>query len=169
MGAGKTAIGKRMANHLGRQFVDMDLFIENRYRKTVSEIFADKGEVFFREIERNILQEIAPFENTVISTGGGVPCFFDNMDLMNRTGTTVYLKVSVNELVRRLIACKQDRPLIKDKSREELKRYIAANLDKREIWYNRAAIIFPAENMRTQESVDAMIADLIQRINEKET
>ena len=91
MGVGKTTIGKQIAQGLGREFVDMDLFIENRYHKAVSGIFAEKGEDFFREIEHRILQEVAQFENTVIATGGGTPCFFDNMDLMNRTGITVYL------------------------------------------------------------------------------
>lgn len=167
MGAGKTTIGKQLAKRLGWQFVDMDSFIENRYHKKVPELFAEKGEAFFREIEHNILQEVVQFENTVISTGGGAPCFFDNMDLMDRMGTTVYLKVSIDELAERLIACKQERPLIKDKTPEELKNFIDVNLDKREAWYNRAAIIFPTEHLQTRQNVDIIVENLIKRINEQ--
>jgi shikimate kinase len=85
MGSGKTTLGKQLAKKLNLQFVDMDLFIENRYHKSISEIFKEKGEDGFREIERRTLQEIAGFENVIISTGGGLPCFFDNMDLMNKS------------------------------------------------------------------------------------
>jgi shikimate kinase len=169
MGAGKTTIGKKLAKRLERPFVDTDRFIENRYHKKVSEIFAEKGEAFFREIEHNVLQEVAQFENTVISTGGGAPCFFDNMDLMNRTGTTVYLKVPVSGLAERLIVCRQKRPLIKDKTMDELERYISMNLNQRETWYNRAAIIFPVEYIGSYKAVDTITEDLIKRINEVET
>ncbi|MDR2805473.1 MAG: shikimate kinase, partial [Dysgonamonadaceae bacterium] len=120
----------------------------------------------FREIEREVLQEVAQFENTIISTGGGAPCFFDNMDWMNRTGITIYLKVSVSELTRRLITGRQKRPLIRDKNREDLEQFIAANLNKREAWYNRATIIFPAEQLQTKKGIDTIVNDLIERINE---
>ena len=169
MGAGKTTIGKQIANCLDWQFIDMDLFIESRYHKTVPSLFVEKGEETFRDIERNVLQEIAQFENTVIATGGGAPCFFDNMDVMNRTGITVYLKTPVSELVQRLLVCKQERPLIKDKNREELTRYIADHLEKRETWYKRAAIVFPVEAMSTRQDIMTITADLIKQINEKQT
>ena len=171
MGAGKTTIGKQIAKRLGWPFVDMDLFIENRYHKAVPDIFAEKGEEGFRKIEQAILQEVAQFENTVISTGGGTPCFFDNMDLMNRTGITVYLKVPVSELVRRLITGKQERPLIKDKNREELTRFITENLEKREVWYNRAGIIFsPFSQLPPfpHSSIHTITEYLIKQINEKQ-
>ena len=76
-------------------FIDLDCYIEGRYHKTVGQIFAEKGEDAFRDIERRMLHEVAMFENVLISTGGGTPCFFDNMEFMNETGSTVYLKVSV--------------------------------------------------------------------------
>ena len=165
MGAGKTTIGKQIAKCLGWPFVDMDLFIENRYHKTVPDIFAEKGEEFFRKIEHLILQEVAQFENTVISTGGGTPCFLDNMDLMNRTGITVYLKLPVSELMRRLSANKHERPLIKDKNTEELKQFIIDSLEKREMWYSRAGIVFNSSD----ESIHTIVAYLIKQINEKQT
>ena len=166
MGAGKTTIGKQIAKHLEWPFVDTDLFIENRYHKAVPDIFAEKGEAFFRKMEQAILQEVTQFENTVISTGGGTPCFFDNMDLMNRTGITVYLKMPVSELLRRLITNKQERPLIKDKSPEELTQFITGSLEKREMWYNRAHIIFlPSPS----DSPNHITEYLIRQINEKQT
>ncbi|GHT47119.1 shikimate kinase [Bacteroidia bacterium] len=166
MGAGKTTIGKRLAKKLGLQFIDMDRFIENRYRKTIREIFEEKGETFFREIESKTLQEVAQFEGTVISTGGGAPCFFDNMELMNRSGITVYLKVPVHVLLERLSSGKQERPLVQEKSKEELQRFIAENLDKRENWYNRASIIYSTEEEITPENRNAMVEELTKRINE---
>ena len=167
MGAGKTTIGKQIAKCLGWQFVDMDLFIENRYHKAIPDLFAEKGEEFFRKIEHTILQEVAQFENTVISTGGGAPCFFDNMEMMNRTGITVYLKTPVSELVQRLLVCKQERPLIKNKNREELTLYIAGHLEKRESWYNCATLVFPVERMHTRQDIIMITTDLINQINEK--
>ena len=90
MGAGKTTVGKVLSRQLGLSFVDLDHYIEGRYHKTVGQLFAEKGEEAFREIERRMLREVAAFENVLISTGGGTPCFFDNMEFMNAYGTTVY-------------------------------------------------------------------------------
>ena len=171
MGVGKTTIGKQIAQRLGREFVDMDLFIESRYHKAVSNIFAEKGEDFFREIEHRILQEVALFENTVIATGGGTPCFFDNMDRMNRSGITIYLKMSADELVQRLMASKHERPLIKDKNTEELTQFVTGSLAKREVWYNRATIIFPvgATSGCPSGCPEIITENLINPINEKQS
>ena len=109
MGAGKTTVGKELAKLAGLSFIDLDYYIEGRYHKAVSQIFAERGEEAFREIERNMLHEVAEFEDVLISTGGGAPCFFDNMEFMNASGTTVYLKVSVEELAKRLELWKHTR------------------------------------------------------------
>ena len=161
MGSGKTTIGKRLAQKLGLSFIDMDLFIENRFRKSIGEIFKESGETGFREIERKILDEIVGFEDTVVSTGGGLPCFLDNMELMNQHGTTIYLQVSVNELTNRLETCKSNRPLIKDKSKVELQEFIEENLSKRETWYNKADLSVPAENLFSRKDIEARVDDLI--------
>jgi len=165
MGSGKTTVGKQLAKKLNLQFVDMDLFIENRYHKSISAIFEEKGEDGFREIERKALHEIIDFENIVISTGGGLPCFFDNMDVMNQAGTTIYLKVSVEELMNRLRNGKQKRPLIKDKNSEEIKDFIAVNLEKREEFYNQATFILESDDLFSSENFRAKIERLIENIH----
>jgi len=160
-GSGKTTIGKLLARKLNRSFIDMDEFIENRYRKTISAIFEEKGEAGFREIEHRVLQEVSSFENAVISTGGGLPCFFDNMDIMNRTGITVYLKAEVDELFGRLSFDKQKRPLIKGKSPEELRSFIEENLKKRELFYNRAKIIYEVRNRSAKQESESLLEKLL--------
>jgi len=164
MGSGKTTVGKQLAKKLNLQFIDMDLFIENRYHKSISAIFEEKGEAGFREIERKALSEIIDFENVVISTGGGLPCFFDNMDVMNQAGTTIYLKVNVEELAKRLRTGKQQRPLIKEKNAEEMKDFIAVNLEKREKFYNKANFIFETDAPFSSENFKVKIEQLIENI-----
>ena len=164
MGAGKTTVGKNLATKLNWSFIDIDLFIENRFHKTIAEIFEEKGETGFREIERRVLQEISGFEKVVISTGGGLPCFFDNMELMNRTGTTVYLRASIEELIKRMCFDKQKRPLIKDKNREELHSFVESNLIKREIFYNQATIIFDVPSVKTKKEMDNLLEELLEKL-----
>lgn len=121
MGAGKTTLGKALAREMSLSFVDLDWYIEERFRKTVSELFAERGEDGFRELERKMLHEVAAFENVIVSTGGGTPCFFDNMEFMNRAGDTVFLEVSTDVLFRRLRVAKRKRPILRDKEDGELK------------------------------------------------
>ena len=102
MGAGKTTVGRDLSKILNLSFIDLDHYIEGRYMKTVDQFFKEFGEEKFRNTERRMLEEISSFEDVIISTGGGSPCFFDNMQLMKEAGTTVYLKVSADELAKRL-------------------------------------------------------------------
>ena len=138
MGAGKTTIGKALSKELGITFYDLDWYIENRMRKTVSEIFAERGEEGFRKIEYNMLHEVAEFEDVIISCGGGTPCFFDNMDYLNQQGQVVYLKAEPEVLYKHLQMAKVERPLLKGKSREELLTFIKEQLEKREPFYTKA-------------------------------
>lgn len=161
MGAGKTTAGRELAKELGLEFIDLDHFIQARYQKSVGQIFADVGESEFRNIEKNILKEVGAFENIVISTGGGTPCFFDNMDYMNQIGTTVYLKSSPEALSSRLNLCKEKRPLIKDKNEEELFLFVMESLEKREPFYSKAKIIFETEILVTREDVNDYVQQLI--------
>ena len=138
MGAGKTTVGKALSQALGLPFYDLDWYIEERHRRTIAQIFAEKGEKGFRDIERNILHEVAEFEDVVISCGGGTPCFFDNMEYMNRQAQTVYLKASPDILFRHLKMGKVERPLLKDKTEDEMKQYILDSLSTREPFYSQA-------------------------------
>ena len=119
MGAGKTTLGKAFAKAKGIDFIDLDWYIEKRFHKTVRELFAERGEDGFRLIERNMLREVGEFENVLISTGGGTPCFFDNMEYMNQQGETVFLDVPIDVLFRRLKVAKHQRPILKDKNDDE--------------------------------------------------
>lgn len=167
MAAGKTTVGKRLAQALGWSFVDLDLFMENRFRKSVSEIFKEKGEGGFREIEHTVLQEVAGFERTVISTGGGTPCHFDNMELMKRSGLTIYLQVSAEELSARLNVCKNTRPLLKDKTPEEMLRYVSGHLAERVDFYRQSGYICDAEKMLTGNDVEHITSHLLAYLERK--
>ena len=98
MGCGKSSIGRPLAKRLGLKFVDMDTEIERRCGVSVQQFFADRGEEAFRRLERELLRELTSAEDTVVATGGGVPCFFDNMELMNGAGVTVYFKLAPEKL-----------------------------------------------------------------------
>ncbi len=138
MGSGKTTVGKALAQELNMTFYDLDWYIESRMHKTVPQIFAEKGEEGFRKIEHNMLHELAEFENVIISCGGGTPCFFDNMDYMNEQGDTLYLQATPDVLYGHLKMGRTERPLLKDKTSEEMQTYIKEQLEKREPFYSKA-------------------------------
>ena len=139
MGCGKSTLGRKLSEHLGLQFVDMDHYIEERNCKTIPQIFSEEGEAEFRKKERKALEELSEFTDIVIATGGGAPCFFDNIDLMNKTGKTIYLNIDPKILADRLLKSKTERPLIKGKSRDELVAFIDDTLKKRNEFYLQAA------------------------------
>jgi len=138
MGCGKSTLGRKLSKHLDVQFIDMDHYIEERNCKTIPQIFAEEGEAEFRNKERKALKELSEFTNIVIATGGGAPCFFDNIHVMNSTGKTIYLNIDPKILADRLLKSKTERPLIKGKSREELVRFIDETLNKRNEFYMQA-------------------------------
>ena len=138
MGSGKTTVGKALSKETGMMFYDLDWYIESRMRRSVSQIFAERGEEGFRQIEYNMLHEVAEFENVIISCGGGTPCFFDNMDYLNQQGDVVYLKATPETLYKHLLMAKVERPLLKDKSPEELIAYITEHLKERAPFYEKA-------------------------------
>ena len=153
MGAGKTTVGKQLADSLGLQFYDLDWYIETRMHRKISQIFAERGEEGFRIIERNMLHEVAEFENVVLSCGGGTPCFFDNMDYMNQQGDVVYLKARPEVLYKHLMMGKTERPLIKGKSKEELMDFIKEQLQKREPFYTKARFTLDVSLMDNYEKI----------------
>ncbi len=157
MGVGKTTIGKLLSKELDVEFIDLDKYIENRYRKTIQEIFAQKGEAKFRIIEREMLREVATFQDVLISTGGGTPCFFNNMDVMNQLGVTVFIKASVDQLMSRLLASKNVRPIIHNKTPEELKDFVTKHLAEREVYYSKAKLTYPTEQLESKGQIDETI------------
>jgi shikimate kinase len=140
MGSGKTTAGKKLASLLGWSFIDLDKRIEEYAGKTIPEIFSQSGEDYFRIIENQLLRNLKMCTKTVISTGGGTPCYIDNMDYMIETGLTIYLKLTPAELKSRLSQSKGKRPLIKDLDQNELTSFIKEKLAVREKWYERSDI-----------------------------
>ena len=138
MGAGKTTIGKALAQELGVPFYDLDWYIETRMRRTIKQIFDEKGEEGFRRIEHNMLHEVAEFENVVVSCGGGTPCFYDNIDYMNSQAQVVYLKASPEVLYEHLQMGHRVRPLLLGKSPDEVRTFIVEQLAQREPFYSKA-------------------------------
>jgi shikimate kinase len=140
MGSGKSYWGKRLADVLGYRFIDLDEFIEAQEGASVSELFAQKGEAAFRELERYHLHQL-PLENTptVVATGGGAPCFFDNMDWMNRVGQTIWLNVPVKVLAARLWPARAKRPLLANLQFIDLENFIQEKLEAREPFYAQAS------------------------------
>ena len=146
-------------------FYDLDWYIESRMRKTVAQIFAEKGEEGFRKIEHNMLHEVAEFENVIISCGGGTPCFFDNIDYINQQGEVVYLKATPEVLYRHLLMGKVERPLIKNKTPEELVAYITEQVAKREEFYNKARYTLDVSLMDDYEKIQLSVDQLRQLLN----
>lgn len=138
--------------------------MEGRFRKTISRIFEEKGEEGFRELERRMLHEVATFEDVLVSCGGGTPCFFDNIDFMNQAGQTVYLKVSADELAGRLACCKTKRPVLKGRTGETLRRFVAESLKQRVPFYEQASVVFDAEHMTTEEDIRKITETLIETL-----
>ena len=141
MGCGKSSLGRKLAAFLKYEFVDLDRLIEKEVNMSIAQYFSDVGEDKFREVEKNILQQTNFRENIVIATGGGAPCYFDNVDWMNRQGKTVYLSMEPKALANRLINSKSERPLIKGLNYDELVNFISLKLGTRETFYSRAQYV----------------------------
>lgn len=160
MGSGKTTLGKALSKATGLMFYDLDWYIESRMRKTVSQIFAERGEEAFRKMEYNMLHEVAEFEDVIISCGGGTPCFFDNIDYLNQQGDVVYLKASPEVLYGHLLMAKVERPLLKGKSQEELIAYIKEHLKNREPYYMQARHQLNVDLLDNNEKISDSVTQL---------
>ena len=164
MGAGKTTVGKALAAELGLRFYDLDWYIETRMRKTIAQIFEERGEDGFRVIERNMLHEVAEFENVIIACGGGTPCFFDNMDYLNQQGETVYMNATADIICQHLNMSRNVRPLLKGKSEEEMKVFVEKQIEQRNTYYKRAKHIVEVHLMDNRKKISAMAKQLIATI-----
>jgi len=156
MGCGKSTMGRALASELNLTFIDLDSFLEEKYFKTIPQIFAEEGEDAFRRKERKVLEEVCGFDDVILATGGGAPCFFDNMELMNESGFCVFLDVDIHSLVNRLIHAKTERPLIKGKSPEELHGFIEGLLAKRRPFYDKARYILKGSEITSAQVVELL-------------
>jgi shikimate kinase len=141
MGCGKSTLGKKLATKLGYEFVDLDHQLEKEMGMTIGSYFAAHGEDNFRLQERKTLTEYDYPANIVIATGGGAPCYFDNMEWMNSNGLTIYIQMSPVALAKRLESGKEKRPLLKDLNEEQLIAFIEEKLTYREAFYSKASIV----------------------------
>lgn len=167
MGCGKTTLGRAVSKATGMRFIDLDEHIETHAGMTVREIFDRHSEEEFRRLESLTLSDVAHRQDVIIACGGGTPCFFDNLETMNRQGTTVFLDASLSRLHERLKIESCKRPLIAGMDDDELIRYISECLARRMPYYTRAMHSFPADRLdmpeQIAESVDAFIARFIRQ------
>ncbi|MFT6934788.1 MAG: shikimate kinase [Maribacter sp.] len=163
MGSGKTTIGKLVAKRLKIKFLDLDAYIEKAERQTISQLFLDKGELYFRKKEFFYLNEILSSDsNFLLSTGGGTPCYGANMEaITHATTNSVYLRVSLNELVRRLSTEKAQRPMIRDIANAELPEFIGKHLFERSFYYNQANITISYDQNTPEELANELVKRLV--------
>ena len=167
MGAGKTTLGKALAKDLGISFIDLDQYIERRYMKSVSQLFALKGEQGFREIESRMLREVGEFDDVIVSCGGSTPLIGDNMDFMLEHGQTVYLKCDNDTLLRRLKVARSQRPLIASKTDDELAAFIESETARREPGYLKAEFICPGDRLESRDQISDTVSYLKQLLDLK--
>ena len=137
MGSGKSHIGQLLSSAMGLYYIDLDKEIEKK-DMSISEIFNQKGENYFRKLEREALLETIALEKTIIACGGGTPCFFDNMEWMNRNGITIFLNPAIEILMERLINEREKRPLLLNKNDHDVHTYIIELLKTRMQFYQKA-------------------------------
>jgi shikimate kinase len=157
MGSGKTTAGLKLAVKMGYAFADLDVMIENKYKITISRFFSKYGEPAFRKVEREMLVETFSYNNTVIATGGGTPCYADNMELINQHGISVYIKIPEKALFQRLLNSKKKRPLLVGKTDEDILEYIRQQMIIREPFYLKSCL--------TADGIDIDIQQLIENIS----
>ncbi len=165
MGAGKTTIGRVLARKLELEFFDLDWYIEARYRMKIPQIFSERGESGFRELERLMLHEVCEMEDVVIACGGGTPCFFDNMSYINAQSESFYLKAAPEVLKAHLLMGKSQRPLIQGKSPDELTAYIKESLQVRSPFYEQAKHVVPIEVIHTKAQINHYVEEIEKSIN----
>lgn len=157
---GKTTIGKRLANRLGLNFVDADEYLERKYHSTIGGMMDGCGIEKFRKREKVILIEISQLQDTVIATGGGMPTWDDNIDLMLSSGTVIYLEASVETLTKRLIEVQDSRPTVRGLDEDGIRKHVENLLPKRVPIYERAHFSVSAENLLTEDDEMALIEEI---------
>ena len=153
MGAGKSTLGKKLAKAIGYQFVDSDKEISNQQGVTISVLFDTKGEAYFRQLEKEFIEQLDSNENYVVATGGGLPIYNDLMNTLNEKGITLYLRVKPSTLLLRLKEGQKKRPLIANLNEEQLHAFISEKLVERESTYLKAQLIVDEPNQKIEQLI----------------
>ena len=161
MGVGKSTAGKKLASKLGWDFVDTDAIFEKKYKLHINAFFNKYGEDLFRKLENDVLSSTFELNNCVIATGGGMPCHFDAIEKININGLSIYLEMSDKAILTRLINSKQKRPLIINKTEDELLSFVKDKLYVRNPYYSKAILTVPALSI----NIDLLISDIKSIIN----
>lgn len=161
MGSGKTLISKTLSEKINFNFLDTDLYISSKLNCSIEEIFKKKGEIYFRKLEKQCLEEIlSSSKNTILSLGGGLPVYYNNMKIVNEYSESFFLKTPVPTLVERLIKNRNKRPLISHISDENLPEFIAKHLFERNPYYNLAKHHISTQNKEIEQIVEEIILHL---------
>lgn len=156
MGSGKTTAGKKLARSIGYHFFDLDEEIEKLTGKSIQQIFSAEGEDAFRILEHSVLVSLSNRKNIIVATGGGTPCYFDNMSLMKNAGITIYLRMKPESLAKRLLLAKTQRPLIEGITAKDLPVFIKEHLSRREDYYNQAKLVVKGESLDLENLVKTL-------------
>ena len=153
MASGKSSIGKKISKSLNTSFIDLDDYIIEKKKMSISEIFSEKGEIYFRKIEHQYLKEILEnFNDFILSLGGGTPCYANNMELIKQSNTTsIYFQGSVSTLTKRLIKKKAKRPLIASLEDDKIPEFIAKHLFERRFFYEQANITVKIDDKKKSQ------------------
>lgn len=158
MGVGKTTIGKKLAAKLNFNFLDLDVEVEKSQQKTIPQIFAERGEAFFRQIERGELLKLEN-EKTIIATGGGSPCYENNIEIMLQKGLVIWFQLDVLMITSRLLKSKSARPIISHLPDDEVLQFVEKQLKQREEYYKKAHIHFDVFNMN-KARLDKLVSEI---------
>jgi len=163
MGTGKTTFGRALAKATGLEFIDLDFYIEQRFHRSIKEIFREKGESEFRRVEANLLREAGEFSNIVIACGGGTPCFGGNMGYMNSRGLTIQLYADTERLIERYRLRPGKRPLLDGMDDDELRSFIKEHLEKRQPYYEMANIKVESSKLENRREIDSTVCAFLNR------
>lgn len=159
-GSGKSTLGRELALQLNLALIDTDSEIVSKEGKTIEEIFKDSGEEYFRKLEQSILHRVLEKDNQLVSTGGGMPCFYDNMEEMNKRGVAIFIDVPVENIHQRLIGQRsQKRPMLEGKTDSEVLNFLKQKYEERFPYYSKAMIIVKGANIKAK--------DILQELKER--
>ena len=161
MGSGKTLVSKELSTLNNFKIFDLDTEISKQNNRSITEIFKEKGEIFFRKTEKEVLEKILSTEkNIILSLGGGTPCYYNNIDSINEKTISVFLKTNVKTLAQRLSSEKDKRPLIQNISNEDLPEFIVKHLFERNPFYNQAKITINTDNLSAREIAEEILTQI---------